>query len=50
MDTTMPAVPTTINELKEAFFSLKTKKSPGYDDISSNVIKNCFSELNDPLR
>ena len=41
----MPADPITINELKEDFFSLKTNKSPGYDEASSNVIKNCFSEL-----
>ena len=46
----MPADPITINELKEAFFSLKTNKSPGYDEISSNVIKNCFSELNYTLK
>ena len=39
-----------IYELKQAFFSLKTNKSPRYDEISSNVIKNCFSELNDPLK
>ena len=26
-----------INALKEAFFSLKTTKSPGYDDINFNV-------------
>ena len=45
----MPADPVTINELKEAFFFLKTNKRPGYDEVSSNVIKNCFSELNYPL-
>ena len=28
----MPADSITINELKEAFFSLKTCKSPGYDE------------------
>ena len=28
-----------ISELKEALFSLKTKKSPGYDDINFNVVK-----------
>ena len=39
----------TINELKEAFFSLKINKSAGFDDISYNVVKNCFGELNDPL-
>ena len=46
----MPADSITINELKEAFFSLKTCKSPGYDEISSNVIIKCFSELNEPLK
>ena len=50
IDTTMPADPVTINKLKENFFSLKTNKSPGYDEVSSNVIKNCFSELNYPLK
>ena len=50
IDTTMPADPVTINELKEAFFSLKTNKRPGCDEISSNVIKNCFSELNYRLK
>ena len=27
-----------INELKDAFYSLKTNKSPGHDEISSNII------------
>ena len=40
----------TINEVKKTFFSLKINKSPGYDEISFNVIKNCFSELNMPLK
>ena len=35
----------TVNELKEAFFSLKINKSPGYDDISFNVIRNWFGPL-----
>ena len=35
----------TINELKDAFFSLQTNKSPGHDGISVNVIKNCFGPL-----
>ena len=39
----------TINELKDAFFSLKTNKSPGYDEISFNVVKNCFGPLLKPL-
>ena len=50
IDITMPADSITINEYKESFFPLKTNKSPGYDEISSNVIINCFSELNDPLK
>ena len=33
--------PITVTELKEAS-TLKTNKSAGYDDISSNVVKNCF--------
>ena len=49
-DTTMLTDPITINELQEDFFSLKTIKSPGFDKISSNVIKNCFNELHDPLK
>ena len=47
---TMPADSITINELKKAFFFLKANKSPSYDEISSNVIINCFSKLNDPLK
>ena len=39
-----------MNELKEAFFLLKTIKSPGYDNINFNVVKKCFGEVNEPLR
>ena len=35
--------------LKKPFF-LKNKKSAGYGEVSSNVIKSCFSELNYPLK
>ena len=28
-----------VNELKDAFFSLKINKSPGYDNMSFNAIK-----------
>ena len=45
----MEKKPLTVNELKEAFFSLKSNKSAGYDDISYNVVKNCFGELCKPL-
>ena len=38
-----------MNELKEAFFSLKTNTSPGYDDTSFNVFRNCFGSLLKPL-
>ena len=50
IDTTIPADPTTINESIEASFPLKTNNSPGHDEVSSNGIKNCFSELNYPLK
>ena len=39
-----------INELKEAFFSLKTNKSPGYDDINFSFVKKCFGEINKLLK
>ena len=39
----------TVNKLKDAFFSLKLNKSPGYDKISFNVIKTCFGSLHEPL-
>ena len=39
-----------INELIDAFFSLKLNKSPGYDEISFNVVKKCFSKLCKPLK
>ena len=38
-----------INELKEAFLSLKTNESPGYDDINVNVVKKFFGEINELL-
>ena len=39
-----------MNELKDAFYSLKSNKSPGCDDISYNVIKKCFGSLCEPLK
>ena len=33
-----------------SFFSLKTNKSPGADEINFNVIKHCFRELCGPLK
>ena len=38
-----------VNELKDAFFSLKINKSPGYGEISFNVVKKCFGVLYKPL-
>ena len=31
-----------INEIQDAFYSLKCNKSPDYDDITSNIINQCF--------
>ena len=39
-----------INELWEAFFSLKRNKIPGYHEISFKVIKKCSSKLCEPLK
>ena len=38
------------NDLKEAFFFLKTNESPGYDNMSFNVLKKCFGEINELLK
>ena len=38
-----------INELKDAFISLKINKRASYGDISFNVLKKCFSSLCEPL-
>ena len=38
-----------VNELKDAFFLLKINKSPGYDNISFNVVKKYFGVLYKPL-
>ena len=50
VDTTQPNQSLSINELKDAFFSMKKKKSPGVDEINFNVIKHCFGELCGPLK
>ena len=49
-DSIMETKQLTMNELKDAFFSLKINKSPDYDDISFNVFKKCFSSLCEPLK
>ena len=38
-----------INKSKDAFFSLKHGKIPGYGEISFNVIKKCFGSVHKPL-
>ena len=35
----------TDKELEEAIYSLKTKKSPGWNEITVDVIKPCFDIL-----
>ena len=49
-DSIMKTKQLSMNELKDAFFSLKINKSPGYDDISFNVVKKCFSSLCEPMK
>ena len=50
VNTTLPSQSLSINELKDAFFFLKTNKSSGADEINFNVIKHCFGELCGPLK
>ena len=50
VNSTLESKPLSIKELKNAFFSLKINKSPGYGEISFNVVKKCFGELYDPLK
>ena len=35
--------------VQKCFFSLKTNKSPGYDNIHVNVIRNRYNKLKTPL-
>ena len=44
-DSIQPENPLSVNELKDAFCSLKINKSYGYDDISFNIFRNCFGPL-----
>ena len=50
VNTSMESQPLSIIELKNAFFSLKIKKSPGHEWVSFNVIKKCFGELCEPFK
>ena len=48
-DTTQPERVISVSELKDTFFSLKIKKSAGYDYVSSKVVKKCFGVLHKTL-
>ena len=39
-----------VNELKDTFFSAKTNKCPGHDEINFSEIRSCFGELCEPLQ
>ena len=39
-----------VNELKNAFFSMKTNKCPGHDEINFIVIRSYLGELCEPLQ
>ena len=42
--------PLTDEEVRNAFYSLKTNKTPGYDNISFNAVNNVFDFLVEPIR
>ena len=46
----MNNAPLTVEEVRKAFYSLKTNKSPGNDYISSNAMNNVFDFIGEPLR
>ena len=45
----MDSKPLSINELKDAFLSLKINKRSGVDDVSFSIIENCLGVLCEPL-
>ena len=45
----MNDAPLTDEEFRNAYYSLKTNKSPGYDDISFNSINSIFDFIVEPL-
>ena len=45
VNTTLPNQSLSKNELKDTFFSLKTSKGPGADEINFNIIRHCFREF-----
>ena len=49
-NTFMNDAPLTDEEVRNTFYSLKTNKSPGYDDISFSATNNVFDFTVEPLR
>ena len=49
-NTAMNDAPLTSEEVRNVFYSLKTNKSPGHDDISFNAINIVFDCIVEPLR
>ena len=46
----LPRIALSLHEIKQAFSSLKTNKSVGFDKISFNVVKKSFLELNNLIK
>ena len=46
----MNNAPLTVEEVRKAFYSLKTNKSPENDYISFNAMNNIFDFIGEPLR
>ena len=49
-DSSFEKVTLSDEELKTAFFSLKSGKSPGFDEINYNIVKQNFNSLLVPLK
>ena len=46
----MSTGPISVKKLKNVFYSIKTNKCPGHDELNFNVIRSCFGELCEPLQ
>ena len=46
----MPTEPIIVNELKDAFFSIKIIKCAGLEEINLNVTRSYFGKLCEPLQ
>ena len=47
---TMPTGLISVNELKDAFFSMGANKCPRHDETNFNKVRSCFGELCEPLQ